>query len=202
MIIGIPNVGKSTFINRMAAKNIAKTGAKPGLTRSQQWVKLADDIELLDTPGVLFPRIQTKADELNLALTAGIRDDLVGEQLTAEYLIYRLRSQGIIDRLKGLTIENTEGLREEEILRKFARIRGFIEIGDQEDMHKASVTLLNMFRESKIGALSLNHVDEMLEMERLIKERAAKKEHDRLEDLAIKAEFKRKKEEEKKNEES
>ena len=195
MIIGIPNVGKSTFINRMASKNIAKTGAKPGLTRSQQWVKLADDVELLDTPGVLFPRIQTKADELNLSLTAGIRDELVGEQLTAEYLIYRLREQGIIDRLKGLTDENTAGLREEEVLRKFARIRGFIEIGDQEDMHKASVTLLNMFRESKVGALSLNHVDEMLEMERFMAEKKAKKELERLEDLAIKAEFKRKKEE-------
>jgi len=200
MIIGIPNVGKSTFINRMAAKNIAKTGAKPGLTRSQQWVKLADDIELLDTPGVLFPRIQTKADELNLSLTAGIRDDLVGQQLTAEYLIYRLREQGIIDRLKGLTMENTDGLREEEVLRKFARLRGFIEIGDLEDMHKASVTLLNMFRESKIGSLSLNHVDEMLEMERLMAEKKAQKELERLEDLAIKAEFKRKKEEAEENE--
>ncbi len=161
MIIGIPNVGKSTFINRMAKKKITVTGAKPGVTRHQQWVTLAEDIELLDTPGVLYPRIETKADELNLSLTAGIKDELVGEQITAEYLVYRLRERNVLDRIKGLSDENCEGLNEEDVLSKYAKMRGFLEQGGDPDMHKVSTTLLHDFREGHLGKISLNLVKEI-----------------------------------------
>ncbi|MGL4854845.1 MAG: ribosome biogenesis GTPase YlqF [Lentisphaeria bacterium] len=164
MIIGIPNVGKSTFINMMAGKRIAVAGPKPGLTRHQQWVSLASDVELLDTPGVMYPRIETKADELNLALTAGIKDELVGEQLVAEYLIYRLRQRDSLSNIKHLKIDeevDVSSLSEEQILKIYARCRGFLGQDGVEDLHKASTTLLHLFREGDLGRFSLNWVSEL-----------------------------------------
>ncbi len=175
MIVGIPNVGKSTFINRMAGKKIANTGPTPGVTRHQQWVTLADDVELLDTPGVMFPRIETKADELNLALTAGIKDELVGEQITAEYLLYRIDKDGSLDSVKGLDKFVGSELNPEDLLREYALHRGFLEIGGTPDLHKAAVTLLRLFREGDLGRLSLNTVAELEELARLQKEREEKK---------------------------
>lgn len=175
MIVGIPNVGKSTFINRMAGKNVANTGPAPGVTRHQQWVNLADDIELLDTPGVMFPRIETKSDELNLSLTAGIKDELVGEQITAEYLIYKMAKDGLLGTIRCFENLEDSGIDPEELLKKYGMHRGFLELGGTPDVHKASVTLLRLFREGELARMSLNTVQEVHEIERHAKELAEKK---------------------------
>jgi len=175
MIVGIPNVGKSTFINRMAGKKIANTGPTPGVTRHQQWVTLADDVELLDTPGVMFPRIETKADELNLALTAGIRDELVGEQITAEFLIYKLENAGLLYKIKGFDKYEGADFSPEELLKKYGLFRGFLEAGGESDLHKTSTTLLHLFREGQLGRISLNTVKEVKEIARWEKKKRQEK---------------------------
>ncbi len=91
MVVGIPNVGKSTFINKMAKNNIAKTGDRPGVTKSKQWIKTNMDMEMLDTPGVLWPRFEDEATALNLAFTGAIKDEIMDIEELALKLVERLQ---------------------------------------------------------------------------------------------------------------
>ncbi|MBS2904991.1 50S ribosome-binding GTPase, partial [Klebsiella pneumoniae] len=91
MVVGIPNVGKSTFINKMARNNIAKTGDRPGVTKSKQWIKTAIGIELLDTPGVLWPKFEDDTTALNLAFTGAIKDEIMDIEELALKLVERLQ---------------------------------------------------------------------------------------------------------------
>lgn len=169
MIVGVPNVGKSTLINRLARKNIATTGPRPGVTKKQQWVTLPGDVELLDTPGVLFPRIDTKADELNLALTANIKDDLVGRQITAEYLIYRLYKagkQGVLGLDLDESIYEDPELGYQPVLEAYGLKRGLLGQEGAADLQQASAALLHLYREGKVASLTLDGPSDLEEKER------------------------------------
>ncbi|KLE16445.1 ribosome biogenesis GTPase YlqF [Clostridium sp. C8] len=154
MVVGIPNVGKSTFINKMAKNNIAKTGDRPGVTKSKQWIKTKMDIEMLDTPGVLWPKFEDEKTALNLAFTGAIKDEIMDVEELAYNLVKRLQvfyGNKLKDRYKIDEI-NEDPL---ETLNSIARRRGCLIKGGEIDYNRIAVILLDEFRGGKIGNISL-----------------------------------------------
>ena len=154
MVVGIPNVGKSTFINKMARNNIAKTGDRPGVTKSKQWIKTAIGIELLDTPGVLWPKFEDDTTALNLAFTGAIKDEIMDIEELALKLVERLQ--------KNYETKLKERYKIDEIfenpldtLDAIARKRGCLMKGNEIDYMRIAVILLDEFRGGKIGNITL-----------------------------------------------
>lgn len=154
MVVGVPNVGKSTFINKMARNNIAKTGDRPGVTKSKQWIKTSIGIELLDTPGVLWPKFEDEQVGLNLAFTGAIKDEIMDIEELAFNLVKKLEVD-FKDEL--MTRYKLEHLSEETIenLDNIARKRGCLISGGNIDYNRIAVILLDEFRGGKIGRISL-----------------------------------------------
>lgn len=154
MVVGIPNVGKSTFINKMARNNIAKTGDKPGVTKSKQWIKTSIGIELLDTPGVLWPKFEDDNTALNLAFTGAIKDEIMDIEELALKLVERLQNtygKELKERYKLNEIfENPI-----DTLDAIGKKRGTLISGGQIDYNRLAVILLDEFRGGKIGKISL-----------------------------------------------
>lgn len=157
MVVGIPNVGKSTFINTLAGKGVAKTGNKPGVTKGKQWIRLNKQVELLDTPGILWPKFEDQMVGLRLALIGSIRDEILNVDELAVELIKYLREHyaGILNNRYGCTEEGTEA----EILTDIAQKRQFLKKGGELDYGKAAVTVVDEFRSGKLGRISLERVD-------------------------------------------
>ncbi|MDY4079740.1 MAG: ribosome biogenesis GTPase YlqF [Clostridium sp.] len=154
MVVGIPNCGKSTFINKLAKNNIAKTGDRPGVTKSKQWIKTSLDIELLDTPGVLWPKFEDEEVALNLAFTGAIKDEVMDIEELAYKLVQRLQKyypENLKERYK------IEEIFEDplETLNAIARKRGCLVRGGEIDYNRISVILLDEFRGGKIGKITL-----------------------------------------------
>ena len=154
MVVGIPNCGKSTFINKLAKNNIAKTGDRPGVTKSKQWIKTSLDIELLDTPGVLWPKFEDEEVALNLAFTGAIKDEVMDIEELAYKLVERLQKyypESLKERYK------IEEIFEDplETLNAIARKRGCLVRGGEIDYNRISVILLDEFRGGKIGKITL-----------------------------------------------
>ena len=154
MVVGIPNVGTSTFINKMTRNNIAKTGDRPGVTKSKQWIKTSIGIELLDTPGVLWPKFEDEQVGLNLAFTGAIKDEIMDIEELAFNLVKKLEVD-FKDEL--MTRYKLEHLSEETIenLDNIARKRGCLISGGNIDYNRIAVILLDEFRGGKIGRISL-----------------------------------------------
>lgn len=154
MVVGIPNVGKSTFINKMARNSIAKTGDRPGVTKSKQWIKTSIGIELLDTPGVLWPKFEDDETALNLAFTGAIKDEIMDIEELSYKLVERLQmyyGDKLKERYKiSETFEDPL-----ETLNAIARKRGALISGGQIDYNRIAVILLDEFRGGKIGKISL-----------------------------------------------
>lgn len=154
MVVGIPNVGKSTFINKMAKNTVAKTGDRPGVTKSKQWIKTKMDIEMLDTPGVLWPKFQDEETALNLAFTGAIKDEIMDTEELALNLVKRLQivnPKQLKERYK-LDEINEDAL---ENLNNIARKRGCLIKGGEIDYNRIATILLDEFRGGKIGMISL-----------------------------------------------
>ncbi len=154
MVVGIPNVGKSMFINNIAGRGIAKTGNKPGITKAKQWIKIGDTIELMDTPGVLWPKIEEQAVARKLAFVGSIKDELLNVE---ELAIDCLEQMG---RIAPHIIEERYGIKSLEIngykqLQEICANRGLIKVGGQPDLHRAAVTVLDEYRKNKLGRISL-----------------------------------------------
>jgi len=159
MVVGIPNVGKSTFINKMARNNIAKTGDKPGVTKSKQWIKTAIGIELLDTPGVLWPRFEDEETALNLAFTGAIKDEIMDIEELALNLVDRLQKNyttKLKERYKLTEVFENPA----ETLDAIGKKRGTLISGGGIDYNRIAVILLDEFRGGKIGNVSLERPEE------------------------------------------
>ncbi len=170
MIIGIPNVGKSSFINRISKKNSATVGNRPGVTRQKQWIRINGNIELLDTPGVLWPKFENEEIALNLAYTGTIKDDVlqtieIGFSLL-KFLInnyldnlldrYKMNKEDINNILNQSELEENEKIL--EIMHAIGRKRGAIISGGNIDEEKTAKIILDDFRNGKIGRITLEKV--------------------------------------------
>lgn len=154
MVVGIPNVGKSSFINKMAKNSIAKTGDRPGVTKSRQWIKTKLGIELMDTPGILWPKFEDEEVALNLAFTGAIKDEIMDTEELALKLIERLQklySNRLMERYKLAELSEDALLNMKSIAQK----RGTILSGGNIDYNRVSVLLLDEFRGGKLGPISL-----------------------------------------------
>ncbi|BCJ85230.1 ribosome biogenesis GTPase YlqF [Effusibacillus dendaii] len=156
MILGIPNVGKSSLINRMANRNIAKTGDKPGVTKAQQWIKVGKDFELLDTPGILWPKFEDPEVGVRLALTGAIKDEVLetDKQEVAYFLVKWLRDTypGVLEsryKLENLPVEAWD------IVLEIGRKRGAVRSGGVIDEMAACDLILREFRGGLLGKISL-----------------------------------------------
>ena len=169
MIIGIPNVGKSSFINRISKRNSATVGNRPGVTRQKQWIKINKDIELLDTPGVLWPKFESEEVALNLAYTGTIKDDIlqtieVGFSLL-KILVFKHRDKlearfkldkEVVDEILSTDLEENEKVL--EIMHLIGKKRGAIISGGNIDEEKTAKIILDDFRSGKIGRITLEEV--------------------------------------------
>lgn len=160
MVVGIPNVGKSTFINKIAKRKSARVGNKPGVTRNQQWIKIRGNMELLDTPGVLWPKFEDQEVGLHLAYTGAIKDEIMDSENLAFYLIkdlMKLDPKYIEDRYDI----DSEGMENIDIMDAIARRRGFILRGNEIDYLRTANTVLDEFRSGMLGKITLETVEDL-----------------------------------------
>lgn len=169
MILGIPNVGKSSFINRVSKKTSAGVGNKPGVTRQKQWIRLQNNIELLDTPGVLWPKFDSEEVALNLSYIGTIKDEILDKTEIAFFLLkfllqnykanllerYKLQEVELQDIMENIQNPNEQIM---EVLYLIGKKRGAIVSGGNVDEEKASNILLDDFRTGKLGKISLEKV--------------------------------------------
>lgn len=162
MIVGIPNVGKSSLINRLAGSRRAKVEDRPGVTRGKQWVTLDKGVELLDMPGVLWPKFEDQTVGEHLAMTGAIKDQIIDTETLAVKLVGRLRRLYpalLAQRYKLGGREAFEGLEDYELFELIGRKRGFLVSGGQIDDERTAAVLLDEFRSAKIGRISLEGPD-------------------------------------------
>lgn len=155
MVAGIPNVGKSTFINSFAGKACTKTGNKPGVTKGKQWIRLNKNVELLDTPGILWPKFEDQKAGLNLAFTGAIKDELYNiYELSILLLEFLDKNYPDIVNMH-YKIVTTENSNTAETLRQIAVCRGCIKSGAKPDTDKAGKLLIDDFRAGRLGTVTL-----------------------------------------------
>ncbi len=174
MVVGIPNVGKSSFINRMAGQKKAKVEDRPGVTRDKQWVTVDNDLELLDMPGVLWPKFDDMRVGEKLAFTGAVKDDVVDTELLSCRLLLTLREicpENIVKRY-GISLETPEEDEEMEsgmtmgcvsgyeLLMRIGRARGMLMRGGEIDTERAAAAVLDEFRSGKLGRITLERPEE------------------------------------------
>lgn len=159
MILGIPNVGKSSLINRLLGTATVRTGDRPGVTRGQQWIKIGRNLELLDTPGVLWPKMDDQTVAFKLAITGAVPDDVYDREHVVDGLLTLIREHYgfMLTERYGLSViaaDNTE------LLSAVGRSRGCLRSGGLIDLEKARTILLNEFRSGKLGRVTLDQPEE------------------------------------------
>ena len=170
MILGIPNVGKSSFINRIIKTNRLEVGNKPGVTRKKQWISINDKINLLDTPGVLWSRFEDEKTALNLAFTGTIKDDVLEQtEIAYQLLKFLLENyrQNVIERYKmtldyierTLSQNKPENFNIYEIMQEIGRRRGAIISGSRIDDEKTAKIILDDFRSGRLGRITIERIN-------------------------------------------
>ncbi|MBR5614476.1 MAG: ribosome biogenesis GTPase YlqF [Clostridia bacterium] len=156
LVVGIPNVGKSSFINRLSGRAAAKTGDRPGVTTAKQWIKVAGKYEILDTPGILWPKFEDPEVGRRIAFTGGIKDEIMDIEELAFFLVGYLR-QNYYDMLRDRykITQDTDALDDFELLELIGKKRGCIVSGGNVDTLRASNLILDEFRAAKIGKITL-----------------------------------------------
>ena len=156
MIVGIPNVGKSSFINRFAKKgSLTKTGDRPGVTKGKQWIRLSSGFELLDTPGILWPKFDDQEIARRLAFTGAIKDEILDTVELSWRLLEFLAQEYPKDLAARYKLQDFAGETGDAILEKICRRRGFIVSGGELDLDRGAAVLLDEFRSAKIGRITL-----------------------------------------------
>ena len=157
MIVGIPNVGKSSFINRMAGAKRAKVEDRPGVTRGRQWVTLEGGVELLDMPGVLWPKFEDPAVGERLAFTGAVKDDVLDIELLAMRLLWLLNGEypSLLSERYKIKKEEADGLDAYGLLSLVGRKRGMLVSGGEVNTERAAITVLDEFRSGKLGRITL-----------------------------------------------
>ena len=154
MVLGIPNVGKSTFINKLAKRNTAKVGNKPGVTKQKQWIKIDNNIELMDTPGMLWPRLDDQELAMHLAFVGTIGENSIDNEEIAYYLIEYLKNT-YPNKLKERYNVELDAKETMDIINEIAKKRGAIISGGNINMQKVSDIILNEFRSGKLGRITI-----------------------------------------------
>ena len=159
MVVGIPNVGKSTFINSYAGKACAKTGNKPGVTKGKQWIRLNKNVELLDTPGILWPKFEDQMVGLRLALIGSIKDEILNiDELAMELIKYLIKNYpGIIN----ARYEVDESKELTDIIVDIAKNRNCLLKGGESDYSKAAALVIDDFRSGKMGCITLESPEDI-----------------------------------------
>lgn len=160
MILGIPNVGKSTFINKVAGRKAAIAGDKPGVTRGRQWISIDKSLDLLDTPGILWPKFDSQEVGELLAVTNAIKADVVDKETLGANFMLRLRRMYPDALRERYKIEPDEELNGYELLEAAAKKRGFLVSRGEYDIERMANTLLNEYHDGKLGRLTLEMPDE------------------------------------------
>jgi len=166
LIVGIPNVGKSTLINRLAGRGAAATGDRPGVTKGQQWIKVGGEMELLDTPGILWPKFEDQAVGMRLAAIGSIREEILNLEEVAFFVVKTLAMNywdAFVQRfgLEGGPPEDVEDPGQVvDVLERIGRKRGCLVSGGRVDLEKASGVLLRDLRAGKLGRITLEEPDE------------------------------------------
>ena len=176
MVVGVPNVGKSTFTNRLHGGNIAKTGDRPGVTRSNQWVRISPYLELLDTPGLLWPRLDDQVAARRLCYIGTVKDDVVDLAMLTIHLLedmMAVKPQAVMERFKV----KDATLRGEELLEAVCRGRGFLMKGGVCDYDRCCAVVLDEFRAGKLGRITLEHPTKQEEKKRLVIRASAEEEN-------------------------
>lgn len=161
MVVGVPNVGKSTFINKVAKKKSAKAGDRPGVTRGKQWVNVDNGLELLDTPGILWPKFDDETIGMHLAFTGAVKDEVMDSEELACALMTLLRDrypEALAERYKMVVTPEAEGW---ELLKQGARKRGMLISGGEVDTERMAKVLLDEFRGGKLGRFTLERPEDV-----------------------------------------
>ena len=161
MVVGVPNVGKSTFINKVARRKSAKASDRPGVTRGKQWVSVDAGLELLDTPGILWPKFEDETTGLHLAFTGAVKDEVTDVEGLACALLELLRDRypkALEDRYKLTELEGIQGW---ELLERCARKRGMLVSGGEADTERMAKVLLDEFRGCKLGRFTLETLEDL-----------------------------------------
>lgn len=153
MVVGVPNVGKSSLINRLVKRKATQTGPRPGVTRQQEWVRIGKEVELLDTPGILWPKISDQQVAYRLALTEAIKDKISGEQELAEYLLNYLKENHPMSLQESYAM-NLE-MSSTDIIGTLALEKHLLQSQAKPDMKRGAQLILKEFREGKLGKISL-----------------------------------------------
>ena len=160
IVVGVPNVGKSSLINKLSGRKSAITGDRPGVTKGKQWIRLDNGIELLDTPGILWPKFEDDSVGKKLAFTGAIKDEIMDiEELACELLVF-LRSHYPESLAERYRMADIDGLEPYEMLTLLGKNRGFVVSGGEIDTERAAKILLDEFRGAKLGNISLEKPDE------------------------------------------
>lgn len=158
MVVGIPNVGKSTFINSFSGKASTKTGNKPGVTRGKQWIRMNKNLELLDTPGILWPKFDDPQVGVNLALTGAIRQELLEEQELSLSLLHFLQREYpslLLSKYCSGEEKWTLPMEDAQLLTNIAKARNLLRTGGEPDYQRAAKLVLDDFRNGRIGRITL-----------------------------------------------
>ena len=155
MVVGVPNVGKSTFINKVARRKSAKAGDRPGVTRGKQWVSVDSGLDLLDTPGILWPKFDDETTGMHLAFTGAVRDEVLDSEELAAALLELLRDRYPASVAARYKVEPQPGQPGWELLDQCARKRGMLISGGEADTGRMARVLLDEFRSGKLGRFTL-----------------------------------------------
>ena len=161
MVVGVPNVGKSTFINKVAKRKSAKAGDRPGVTRGKQWVNVDSGLDLLDTPGILWPKFEDETIGMHLAFTGAVKDEIMDSEALACGLMELLRDRypnALAERYKVTAAPELQGW---ELLEQAARKRGMLISGGEVDTERMSKVLLDEFRGGKLGRFTLEQPEDL-----------------------------------------